>query len=726
MGILRPEPMAKVGILGLKDDRERILTALHDLRLAQVEPLSPEALAELAPERGTELARAIGDEALRFRGLKSALPRVPVGTPRRFDSLDEILAAAKTVPIDVEVGELTRENDRLLTEQQTTDETIALLEKLYFYADRLEYLRAQSFVSFFGEEDPEIGEALRFALPPEADAQFLYDSIGTGRFLVSLRRSAADLLARAAQARGVSLSPLPALSGTPTEELAPLRQRREEHLRRRVAIAERLGAIAREWYPTVAAIDEALQIENRKVEVLSKLGAGRSTFALEAWVPRRNVARFERVIQSVSGGRAYFYAVPTTEEPPTMMRNPAGVRRFEFFIRFYSLPQADEWDPTLVFSIVFPLFFGLMLGDWGYGLTILLICLWMIAGFPGAQRLPKFGRTFVKRIMGPQGMRQLAYALLPGCTLAIVLGLYWDEFFGYHLLGRLFGYVAPIDLLRSSDVGLLLLVAGFIGLGMVTLGFVFGLLKEYFHHHRRGVVGKAGGVMFAWGVAFAGLSVIHPKTLGPLAATDSFASPYFVIYVALLVVGLLCMIGGEGVQTGMMSLIEIVSHILSYTRLLGILLASVILALVINSVGGGLVAGGAIAGIVAGLAIILIGQSFNVILGVFEPGIQGARLIFVEYFSKFYTGNGKPFRPFGAPRTHTVSSVAGEGPAPAPLVQSPRRRTASSSQSRGDTRSGVSRSDGIPYSLAKVMRRTSSRSISASSRKVKTTASERG
>ena len=451
MGVLRPERMTKVGILGLKDDQERILTVLHDLRVAQVEPLSPEALAELVPERGTETQRAIGDEALRFRGLKSALPPVPVGTPRRFDALTDILAAAKTVPIDGEVGDLTREADRLLTEQKATDESIALLEKVSFYPDRLEYLHAQSFVSFFGEGDTEAGATLRAALPPETDAQFLDAPGGSGRFLVSLRRGSADLLARSAQGSGVRLSPLPALSGTPTEELATLRQRREEVLHRRVAIAERLGALARDWYPTVAAIDEALQIENRKVEVLSKVGAGRSTFALESWVPSRDVPRLETVIQSVSGGRAYLYSVPTSEEPPTLMSNPRGVRRFEFFIRFYSLPQANEWDPTLVFAIVFPIFFGFMLGDWGYGITILLICLWMINGFPGARYLPKFGRTFVKRIMGPQGMRQLAYALLPGCALAIALGLYWDAFFGYPLLAHLFGYAAPVNPLRSTD-----------------------------------------------------------------------------------------------------------------------------------------------------------------------------------------------------------------------------------------------------------------------------------
>jgi V/A-type H+/Na+-transporting ATPase subunit I len=661
MGILRPAKMTKVGLLGLKDDQGRILSLLHDLRLAQIEPLSPAALAETVPERGTETQRAIGDEALRFRGLKAALPRAPAGPPRRFDSIAEVLAATKTVPIDAEVGERKREDDRLTSEEKALDERIQLLEQLTFYPDRLEYLRAKSFVSFLGEGSAEGRAAIAAALPLNADAQFLDDPSGSGRFLVSLRTQTADQLARAAQGSGIKLIAVPLLDGTVASELARARSERTAIIGRRAAIAARLGAISAEWYGTVASIDEALQIEARKIEVLAKIGAGRTTFALEAWVPSRDVGRLDRLVRQATNDRAYLYTMTTSDEPPTLMDNPPGVRRFEFFIKFYSLPQATEWDPTFVFALVFPLFFGLMLGDWGYGLTILLICIWMIAGFPGAGRLPKFGRDFVKRIMSAYGMRSLAYTLLPGCVLAIGLGLYMDEFFGYHLFHAAFGYATPFD--PVHQVGFLLLFAGFVGLGMVTLGFLFGLLKEYFHHHPRGVVAKAGGIAFAWGVAFFGLTVIH--------RTDSPSNPLFLAYIAVMVVGLLLLIGGEGIQTGVMGLIEIVSHILSYTRLVGILLASVILALVINTIGGGLVLGGTIVGLVAGLVIILVGQSFNVILGVFEPGIQGARLIFVEYFSKFYSGNGKQFRPFGSSRTHTVSTVSPDGLATGPLVQSP-------------------------------------------------------
>ncbi len=660
--VLRPVPMAKVGILGLRSDEPRVLTVLHDLRIAQIEPLSPAALAELGPERGSETLRRVGDETLRFRGLLSALPPAAPAPPRRLDTLDDVFSAAASVTIDREVGELVREDDRLQTEAKGADDSLALLDKLTFYSDRLELLRARSLLTFLGEGTPEAVDTFRASVPPDADARFLLGPAGeTLVFLLIVRTGAAEPVTSAAQVAGVRLASVPALVGTVAEARAGIARRREEIQQRRTEIHGLLEKISKEWYPTIAAVAEALEVENRKTEVLSKIGASRSAFALEAWVPKRDVARLRSAVTEACSGRVHFYDVPTKEEAPTMMSNPAGVRRFEFFVRFYSMPQASEWDPTLVFSIVFPIFFGFMLGDWGYGVVILLISLWMIAGFPGAHRLPKFGRNFVKMIMGPKGMQQLAWALLPGCAIAIGLGLFWDEFFGFGLFHALFGY-APL-LKPDRNVGQLLLFAGYVGLGMVVLGFLFGALKEYFHHHPRGVLAKGGGILFAFGIAFFGLALIHH-------ATSPSVNPTIVVWYAAIASGFLLMLVGEGVQGAGLGLLEVISHILSYTRLVGILLASVILALVINTIGGGQVATGTIGGIVIGAIILVIGQSFNVILGVFEPGIQGARLIFVEYFSKFYSGNGRPFRPFGAARSHTVPMVDADGKV-GPFVRTP-------------------------------------------------------
>ena len=663
--VLRPVRMAKVGFLGLKEDEEHLLTVLHDLRVAQIEPLSETAMAEFGPERGTETLREVGDQTLRFRGLLSALPPVHVGAPRMFGSVAEILEATKTVPIDNEVADLRREDDRLATEEKAAAATMELLDKLSFYPDRLEYLDSKSFHAFYATATAENYAEFASALPAATDVHLLMGPAGdTVRFLILIPPAGTDALSRLGQARGIRLTAVPLLQGTVPEEFTRLSHEKAAITHRREEIAGRLLAISKEWLPLVSAIGEALEIENRKAEVLSMLGASRTTFALEAWVPDRDVARLEAVLERESGNRTFLYRIPTDEEPPTIMSNPRGVRRFEFFIRFYSLPQATEWDPTLVFSIAFPIFFGFMLGDWGYGLVILLISLWMIAGFPGAQHLPKFGRNFVKMIMGPKGMQQLAYALLPGCVIAIGWGLYADAFFGFGLFHQLFGYVGPADSLKTV-VPDYLLFAGFVGLAMVVLGFVMGALKEYFHHHPRGVVAKSGGILFAFGIAFFGLAVIHH-------ATSPSSHPLIYLWYACLGAGLVMLLLGEGLQMGMMGLIEVVSHILSYTRLVGILLASAILALVINTIGSGLIGGGAVFKIVAGLVIIVMGQSFNVIIGVFEPGIQGARLIFVEYFSKFYHGNGRVFRPFGVPRTHTVSPMAAEPSVPAtPIVRTP-------------------------------------------------------
>ncbi len=665
MGILRPEPMTKIGILGLREDREALLTTLHDLRVAQIEPISAATLAHLSPGHPSETQRQVGDEALRFRGLKNALPPVPAAGPRiQFEDLAATLDAAKTVPIDEEVGALVREEDHLQTRAKSLSETRELLERLAFYSGRLDYLTTRAYLPFLAEGEASVASVVAAAVPGPGELSILASG-DPGRAIVLFPRTHPDWVARIPPSRGVRLTALPAMAGTVAEEAARLRAELSEVGRRREEIRARLQAIAKEWYPLVAALDEALAIQSRLFEVYTKLGSGPTTFAVEGWVPRGELPRLTAAVDRASRGRSFVYAVPTKEEAPTLMQNPPGVRRYEFFVRFYSLPQASEWDPTLVFAVVFPILFGFMLGDWGYGLAILLICLWMIAGFPGGGRLPKAIRTFVTRIMGPQGMRQLAYALIPGCVIAIGLGLYLDEFFGFHALNTLFGYTAAVS--PKTDVALLLLVAGFIGVAMVTFGFALGALKEYFHHHPRGALGKVGGIVFTWGIALFGLNVIHEH---------GFSGPLFFPYLGLVLAGFAILLAGEG-AFGIMGLIEIVSHILSYTRLVGILLASVILAEVINLIGTHLPHHFppelAALGIVVGALIIVLGQAFNVILGVFEPGIQGARLLFVEYFSKFYSGNGKPFRPFGGERKYTLAPAGptGQSPAGGPIFRSP-------------------------------------------------------
>ncbi|HEV2231488.1 MAG TPA: hypothetical protein VGS18_04820, partial [Thermoplasmata archaeon] len=164
MAFLRPLPMEKVGVVGLKEDRERLLSVLHDLGVIQIEPISAESLGFLAPERGSDRQRSVGDALIRMRALAQALPPVPVVAPRSFPDLDHLLAEAQRIPIDAEVGELKRTEDRLASEQKARLEEAALLERFAFYPDRLEWLSSRRLLAFLGEADPKDFARFRGAL----------------------------------------------------------------------------------------------------------------------------------------------------------------------------------------------------------------------------------------------------------------------------------------------------------------------------------------------------------------------------------------------------------------------------------------------------------------------------------------------------------------------------------------------------------------------------------
>ena len=654
--------MRRMAVLGLRKYRQTIVSVLHDLNVIQLEPLSKDVAAMLRNERDNDLYRQVSDQLLRIKALKTVLPPLQVTQCERFTSVDELIQKAKSIDIDSEVASLERQKENLLTELNETENNIKLVEEYSFFPEDLGVLQLSSAHSYFGRVESDKFAAFQNALDPNKQDIFLYtkaDKELTRFVLVAFSNFPPHALATIVQSHGVHIEAVPKLSGKPQQIIQNQKNIRDQLSQKLNQIEQKLAEISKEHYTTIVCIEEQLEIENKKLEVADNLGVSSDAFALEGWIPKTKIDQLKATFEKHAKG-TIVYELETDEKPPTLLANPKRFKLFEAFIRFYSLPSGEEFDPTLIFGLIFPVFYGMMLGDAGYGLVILLVSRWVIRRVEGGKRnfniMPKPLRNFAKTILKPRQMVKLAKVLTPSAIIAMIFGFIFDLYFGFHLNGYLFNYLntfglhlpmtgAFLDPLEPFGLRKLLLISGYIGLGMVSFGLILGMLNSYREGEKKHLIGKLGWLVFGWGVVMIGLALMHHQHINPIRHVEGIG------YFGLILGGIGLMFYGEGTRA-IMELPSIVSHILSYTRIIGILLASVILADVIDFIFIKTLHH-TLPYMILGIMIFFIGHIFNIILGVFEPGIQGARLIYVEFFSKFFHGNGRKFKPFGTTRQFT-------------------------------------------------------------------------
>jgi len=672
--MLKPAHMQKVAVVGTKSDRPRVVSTLYDMGAMHIEPLSKEAASVLKAEADVGGSKEISEELLRIRALRAALPPTPVTGTRKFSSLKDVIDTSRSVNIDQEVLKLKDRHEKLATQLDELKNNIELVQNLQFVKEDLNIFDLESAVSFFGTV-PAANYAILLQNLPSAEASVAY-SAGTDpvKVIVIVPKAGMEKFGSVIQKADVRLQRVPPLKGTAPQVLAKLQQEQKSKEAELVDIDAQLLALSQKHYGTISQVEEQLSIEARKLEVLNNFGFTESAFAVEGWVPEK---RLEGVKQALSHNspstRMFEIASEEHDKPPTLLENPTRFKFFESFIRFYTVPLSMEFDPSLLFAVAFPIFFGFMLGDVGYAVLIMLISIWIIrrVNHPGGKTLvPGALRSFAARILKPVQFKKLAKAMILGSIVGIVMGFILNAYFGFGVNQYLFDYLntnfhsgLPADgvfLNPISTRGLkeLLLYSGYIGLFMVSFGLVLGMLNAYWMHERKHIVAKIGWLSVAWGLSLFGLTLLHHGNVNPAG------NPVAGGYIGMVVVGVGLIIFGEG-TLAVIELPSIVSHIISYTRLLGILLASFVLAFVIDSqavgtsAAPGLVYGG-IGFAIAGVVLLVVGHVFNLVLGMLEPGIQGARLLYVETFSKFLHGGGKQFSPFKGPRTYTVSETETE------------------------------------------------------------------
>ncbi|MGC8663433.1 MAG: V-type ATP synthase subunit I [Thermoplasmata archaeon] len=647
--VLRPMKLVKISVISLLEYKEKVIDYFHDMGILQVENAGPEILFYLNPGSLPQNYREISEQLVRFKGIEKYLVPEQTNKKFKFKDYEDLKKAMFSVNIDSKLNDIRDRLEKLKTMKKYMEndlDSLYILKNLRIDASNL---NSKSIFFAIGRMDIENKSEFIKDFSSFKDVNLKTHENHYLEFIIVGPKVEEPKAIEHLNKFKPNIYQLSMLNDTTENEIKALENEIKKIENEEKNLKNELKKISEKYYPIVCAISEELEIYAKKMEINVKFGMGQNTFALTGWAPERNIEKIKKDLEIITKKIFIFSLITTDEEPPTMLENPKPVKFFEFFINFYSLPNSLEFDPTLIFAIVFPIFFGFMLGDVGYGIVILLFSIWLfkrVTKPPKKSRLPRSISSFGRTMMSNWSWGRLARAMIWGSIIGIGFGILFNEYFGMNL-----PYKPILDPIH--DVSKLLLITAWIGVIYVTYGLVLGAINQYTlykyygekgKNHLKEMYGRIGWIFIAWGFTLLGLWLLKWPPV------NFFLGVY--VSLPMLGIGVAFILIGEGIFS-IMEMASIISHILSFTRIMGVLLASVILAYVLDNIFIKAMHYGVPTHIIVAFLILIIGHGTNILIAIFEPGIQGARLHYVEFFSKFFHGNGRPFQPFTSHRKFT-------------------------------------------------------------------------
>lgn len=622
--------MKKLRVMALERRRDELLRGL--LHLGCVEISEPEQLSDPAwsalLERGTS---ALVQTRTEIADVNSALAAIRqyakvkdgLFIQRRAVSEREFLdidGRAQAQTVSRRIGEALGEISRLQSEESRLNARRAALEPWRSLDLPLEQTGTAHTLFRLGvcPGSTDTG-AVRAALGDSAAE--LYEVSGDKQqryYLLICHRAEEEQVQELLQPFNFSAVVFQGVEGTAAENADALDRQLAENRKAQEAAAAAIVEDAGARDALRLYLDQ-LNAEAAKDQSAERLMTDGTILFFEGWAPAEELTAVEKFLESLDC--AWEASDPTEEEIPKVpvrLRNNWFTRPLNMVTEMYSLPSYGNVDPNPLMAPFFILFYGIMMADMGYGILM------FAAGF------------FITRKYRPKGTMGHLFGLLTLCGVStFIMGALTGGFFGDFL-------TQAVKLTTGGDFALpalftplndtLMILIGSMALGLVHI--VTGMAISFVRKLRRGAVLDALFEEVTWWVVFLGIGLMA------LGVTN------LVLYlgIALVILGPLVTEKGFGKLTGIFG--SLYNHvtgyfgdILSYSRLMALMLAGSVIAQVFNTLG-------AIPGnIVIFVIVSMAGNALNFALNLLGCYVHDLRLQCLEYFGKFYEDGGKPFRP---------------------------------------------------------------------------------
>lgn len=624
--------MKHLRLLGMESEREALLKAMQDMECVEISSIdgSEEALksgfakpddkALMSAQEASRAYRTALASLDRFAPEKKGMFRKRQGVSRAAffsaESEENARTAAETINMDTRrLGEIESERTKNGALRATLAPWLTVDAPLGGADGAL--------AVFFGTAGLNVTDDVLKALADSLGGLLTWQQASSDRslryLLVMCHGSVKERALSALRDLGFSTVSFRGMTGTAKENDKALAENLAALEKERQEIEQRIAGLGGKREALLEASDRA-DIALRREEAKSRLVGTDKVFLLEGWLPADRCAALEKALEPFTC--AIETREPTEDEypqVPVQLKNNKLTRPLNMVTEMYSLPAYGTLDPNPLMAPFFILFYGIMMADMGYGLLM------MIAS------------VIISKKYRPKGTSGELFSLLGLCGIStFIMGALTGGFFG-DFLTQLVAIVSPGTVFALPKLfdpldDLTMILIGSMALGMVQI--VTGMAISLIEKCKRKKFLDAFFEEITWWTVFIGIALL---ALGKGAA---------VLYVgcALVLLGPIVQGKGWGKLTGVFG--SLYNHvtgyfgdILSYTRLMALMLAGSVIAQVFNMLA-------AMPGnVIAFIIISMLGNAMNFGLNLLGCYVHDLRLQCLEFFNKFYVDGGKPFRP---------------------------------------------------------------------------------